>query len=210
MISKSCTCAVGRLETVDATDISELEESGVSRVSLKFSLSCFDCCVMSIRRRLLLTIFIYPAIRPGDRLGLQRQPVPRLQDDVCFLGYPPAFAAVPQYFVHTLGVLHPTMPAADCRYALGSPYGSLSPIRDTQRLSRGNPGDFRCTTVGYTQLRTTTDRGLYCVLPARPIAAKPNPLAVRQPAPLPSASFRPTLLLDRCLRLRWGWLETLV
>ena len=69
---------------------------------------------------------IYPAIQPGHRLGLQKQPVPRLQDDVCFLGWPPAFAAVPQYLVHTLGVLHPTMPAADFRYAMGSPYGSLS------------------------------------------------------------------------------------
>jgi hypothetical protein len=69
---------------------------------------------------------IYPAIRPGHRLGLQQQPVPRLQDDVCFLGYPPAFAAVPHYLVHTLGVLHSTMPAADFRHAMGSPYGSLS------------------------------------------------------------------------------------
>ncbi len=167
MISKSCTCAVGRLETVDATDISDTS------------------AIMSIRLEFLLTTLIYPAIQPGHRLGLQKQPVPRLQDDVCFLCFPPAFAAVPQYLVHTSGVLHPTMPAADCRYALGSPYGSLSPIRDTQRLSRGNPGDFRCTTVGYTQLRKTTDRGLYCVLPARPIAAKPNPLAVRQPVSLP-------------------------
>ena len=140
---------------------------------------------MSIRPEILLTTLIYPAIRPGDRLGLQRQPVPRLQDDVCVLCWPSAFATVPQYLVHTSGVLHPTMPAADFRYAFGSPYGSLSPFRDTQRISRGNPGDFQCTTVGSTQLRTTTDRGLRCVLPARPIAAKPNPLAVRQPAPLP-------------------------
>ena len=169
---------------------------------------------MSIRLRLLLTTLIYPAIRPGDRLGLQKQPVPRLQDDVCFLGSPPAFAAVPQYLVHTSGVLQPTMPAADCRYAMGSPYGSLSPIRDTQRLSRGNPGDFRCTTVGYTQYRTTTDRGLRRVLPTRPNGIKPVSACCSSARifalgffqvsvttfPLPSAS----------LCLRWGWPETLV
>jgi len=116
---------------------------------------------------------IYPGHSAGDRLGLQKQPVPRLQDDVCFLGSPPAFAAVPQYLVHTMGVLHPTMPAADFRYAMGSPCGSLSSQWNTQRISRGNPGDFRCTTVGYTQYRTTTDRGLRCVLPARPNGTKP-------------------------------------
>ena len=169
---------------------------------------------MPIRPKILLATLIYPDHSAGDRLGLQKQPMPRLQDDVCFLCYPPAFAAVPQYLVHTSGVLHPTMPAADCRYAMGSPCGSLSPLRDTQRLSRGNPGDFRCTAVGSTQLRTTTDRGLCCVLPARPIEAKPNPLPVRQPAPLPKASYQVSVTASpvpsASLRLRWGWLGTLV
>ena len=114
------------------------------------------------------------------------------------------------------------MPSADFRYAMGSPCGSLSPGKDTQRTSRGNPGDFRCTTVGYTQIRTTTDRGLRCVLPARPIVSKPDPLAVRQPASSESRYARlPALgffqvsvtafpLPSASLRLRWGWLETLV
>ena len=164
---QSRTCSVGRLENPDATDISDTS------------------AIMSIRLNLLLTTLIYPAIQPGHRLGLQKQPVPRLQDDVCFLCLPPAFAAVPQYLVHTLGVLCSTMPSADFRYAMGSPCGSLSSRWNTQRISRGNPGDFRCTTVGYTQYCTTTDRGLRRVLPTRPIGIKPDPLAVRQPASLP-------------------------
>ena len=106
------------------------------------------------------------------------------------------------------------MPSADFRYVVGSPCGSLSLIRDTQRISRGNPGDFRCTTVGSTQYRTATDRGLRRVLPTRPNGIKPNPLAVRQPAPLPKASFQVGVTASpvpsASLRLRWGWLETLV
>jgi hypothetical protein len=155
MISKSCSRSVGHLENPDATDISDTS------------------AIMSIRLNLLLTTLIYPAIRPGDRLGLQTHSVPVLQDDVSVLCLPPAFAAVPQYLVHTLGVLRSTTPAADFRYAIGSPLGSLSSRRNTQRISRGNPGDFRCTTVGSTRIRTTTDRGLRCVLPARPIVSEP-------------------------------------
>ena len=67
-----------------------------------------------------------------------------------------------------------------------------------------NPGDFRCTTVGYTQLRKTTDRGLYRVLPARPVVTKPDPLAVRQPASLPEASFRLALPRPPCPRLAFA------
>ena len=115
---QSRTCAVGRLENPDATDISDTS------------------AIMSIRLNLLLTTLIYPAIRPGDRLGLQTHSVPVLQDDVSVLCLPPAFAAVPQYLVHTLGVLRSTMPSADFRYAMGSPCGSLSP-----RWTRnGSPG----------------------------------------------------------------------
>jgi len=106
------------------------------------------------------------------------------------------------------------MPSADFRYAMGSPCGSLSSGWNTQRISRGNPGDFRCTTVGYTQYRTTTDRGLRRVLPTRPNSTKPVSACCSSARifalgffqvsvtafPLPSAS----------LRLRWGWPETLV
>lgn len=106
------------------------------------------------------------------------------------------------------------MPSADFRYAMGSPCGLLSLVRDTQRISRGNPGDFRCTTVGYTRLRKTTDRGLRRVLPARPVVTKPVSAGCSSArifalgffqggvtaSPLPSAS----------LRLRQGWHETLV
>jgi hypothetical protein len=60
-----------------------------------------------------------------------------------------------------------TMPSADCRYAIGFPYGSLSSLRNTHRLSRGNPRQLSSRNrrnLRLTPHMTSKDFRLRCIL----------------------------------------------
>ena len=71
-----------------------------------------------------------------------------LQDEVCFLRFPPGFPAVPQYFVHTSVGPGPSQNRACAIHAHGSSYGNL------QRFERIRYGlSLLCGAVGAFQKR---------------------------------------------------------
>ena len=86
---------------------------------------------------------------------------------------------------------------------MGTPCGglSLTPLRaDTQRLSRGKPGDFPRASAGSTCRRHVMDGGLRLVLQTRPALGPPNPIPVRRPACLRSAHYGARFLQHRRYR----------
>ena len=168
---------------------------------------------MSIRRKLLLTIFIYPAIRPGDRSGLGpcRYLAPgrclcsRLS--ACFRGG----ATISLPYLSTAHDLICPLLTSVTRWA----HLAVRSVPDGTR--NGPPGVIPATfdaglsdIPGYAQQRIE-DFAVCCQLvPSylsliRLLFVSPH-LCLRLLSgwryrfPLPSAS----------LRLRWGWLETLV
>jgi hypothetical protein len=98
-----------------------------------------------------------------------------------------------------------TRTALDAR-ALGRPVPlifrlhSMRPRTETQQLSRGAPGYFRRTSVGYTRLSHVTDGRLRLVLQTRLGLTSPNPPAAGYSHPTTYLFVTPRL----CLRLPSG------
>ena len=164
---QSCTCAVGRLEDPDATDISDTS------------------AIMSIRRKLLLTTLIYPNHSAGHRSGLEscRYPAPGRcwcsQFAACFRGG--ATISLP-YLGAAHGVLCPLLTSVTrwARLAVRS-------VPDGTR--NGSPGvipatfDARLSDIPRYARQRIEDFAVCCRLV--PTHLSLYPLAVRQPASLP-------------------------
>ena len=170
--------------------------------------------IMPIRLKLLLTTLIYPAIQPGHRSGLQscRYLAPgRCLFSLfaaCFRGG--ATISLP-YLGTAHGLICPLLTSVTrwARLAVRSvPVGTRN----------GSPGvipatfDARLSDLPNTARQRIEDFVVCCRLV--PTVSSLYPLAVRQPASLPEASYQVGVTASpvpsASLRLRRGWPETLV